>query len=491
MNEKRAVFSGAFWKLAERLTAQVVTLIVSIILARLLSPDEYGTISLVTVFITIANVFVTNGFGTALIQKQDADSVDFSSVFYFSLVFTGCLYLILFFLATPIATFYNMPILRPVLRVLAISVPIMGINSVQQAYVSRKMDFRKFFFATIIGTSISAFVGIALAYKGFGVWALVAQTLTNNIIATVIVQLSIDWKLTREFSIYRVKRLFDYGWKLLAQSLVLQVYSSLRSILIGKIYTASDLAFYTKGKQFPDLLCSNIDTAINAALFPAMAKAQDHIEKIRNMARKTTQIISYVMSPILIGFMAVSTPFIRIVLTEKWLPCVPYLCICCVILLFRAPQTAMLQAIKAVGRSDIVLKYDFPIRIFALVVLICSIRFGVIYFALSEILTTILGTILYAIAAKKVIGYSYGQLCLDFGKNTCLALAMGVVVFLTGKLISGSDLLVLLIQIIAGSVTYLGISLVSCSNELFFLLNIIKPIVEKFWKLKGKKNKNG
>ena len=187
-SEKSQVIQGAFWKFAERIAAQLVSLVVSIVLARLLSPTEYGTISLVMVFITIANVFVNSGFGQALIQKKEADSLDFSSVFYFSLGFTGLIYIALFFLAVPISEFYDMPILIPVLRVLAISVPIMGINSVQQAYVARKMQFRLFFYATFIGTVISAVVGISLAYSGFGVWALVAQTLTNNVIDTIVLQ---------------------------------------------------------------------------------------------------------------------------------------------------------------------------------------------------------------------------------------------------------------------------------------------------------------
>ena len=190
-SSKNQVIQGVFWKFAERIAAQLVSLLVSIILARLLNPSEYGIISLVMVFITIANVFVNSGFGQALIQKKDADSVDFSSVFYFSLGFSGVLYILLFFLAVPIADFYEMPILIPVLRVLSISVPIMSVNSIQQAYVARKMEFKRFFYATFIGTVISAFVGIALAYAGYGVWALVAQTLTNNVIGTIVLQLTI------------------------------------------------------------------------------------------------------------------------------------------------------------------------------------------------------------------------------------------------------------------------------------------------------------
>lgn len=256
----------------------------------------------------------------------------------------------LFILALPVAQFYQMPILKPVLRVLSLSIIILGINSIQQAYVSREMIFKKFFYATLIWhidfCSSRNSNGISWFH---GVWALVAQTLTNNIIDTIVLQCTIDWRPIKAFSFKRIKSLLNYGWKLLAQSLILQIYSSLRSLVIGKIYTTSDLAYYTKGNQFPDLICSNIDTAINSALFPAMAKEQDSLERVKIMARRTTRISSYIMNPVLVGFMAVAEPFISLLLTDKWLPAVPYLRICCIILLFRAPQTAMLQAIKQLG----------------------------------------------------------------------------------------------------------------------------------------------
>ncbi len=467
VSEKKQVIQGVFWKFAERIAAQLVSLIVSIILARLLSPSEYGTISLVMVFITIANVFVSSGFGQALIQKKDADSLDFSSVFYFSLVFTFLVYLVLFILAPYIAKFYDMPILSSVLRVLAISVPIMGINSVQQAYVARKMQFKLFFYATFVGTVASAFVGIWLAYNDYGVWALVAQTLTNNIIDTIVLQISIKWRITREFSLSRVIKLLDYGWKLLLQSLVLQFYASLRSLLIGKFYTTEDLSFYTKGNQFPDLISSNIDTGINTALFPVMSKAQDSIERVKAMARKTTDFSSYIMSPILIGFIAVAEPFISLLLTDKWLPAVPYLRICCIVLLFRAPQTAILQAIKAVGRSDEVLKIDIPIRIFAIIVLCISLNYSVYIFALSEILVTVFGTVLYAIVSKKIINYNGFEVCRDFLINVFIASIMGTMVYGIGKILRINYFFSMLVQILIGVIVYVGLSILFKSNSFF------------------------
>lgn len=478
-NEKSQVIQGALWKFAERIAAQVVSLVVSIILARLLSPKEYGIISLVMVFITIANVFVSSGFGQALIQKKDADNLDFSSVFYFSIAITGLIYIILFFLAIPIANFYDMPILVPVLRVLAVSVPIMGINSVQQAYIARKMQFRLFFNATIIGTAISAVVGILLAYSGGGVWALVAQTLTNNIIDTIILQFSIKWRITRDFSFTRIKSLLSYGWKLLLQSLVLQFYASLRSLLIGKFYTAEDLSFYTKGNQFPELISSNIDTGINTALFPVMSKAQDSIERVKVMARKTTNFTSYVMSPILIGFMAVAEPFISLLLTDKWLPCVPYLRICCIVLLFRAPQTAILQAIKAVGRSDTVLKVDIPIRVFAIIILCISLRHSVYIFALSEIIVTLFGTVLYVIVSKQIINYSGTEVCSDFLINVLMASAMGVSVFWIGGKLPFYPFFIMVIQVILGATIYIVLSVLTNASSFCEIKMMVSKMLVK------------
>lgn len=480
-NEKNQVIQGAFWKFAERIAAQLVSLIVSIILARLLSPTEYGIISLVMVFITIANVFVNSGFGQALIQKKDADSLDFSSVFYFSLGFTALIYIVLFFLAVPISEFYDMPILIPVLRVLAISVPVMGINSVQQAYVARKMQFRLFFYATFIGTVISAVVGISLAYSGFGVWALVVQTLTNNVIDTIVLQFTIKWKITREFSFERIKSLLSYGWKLLLQSLILQVYSSLRSLLIGKFYTPEDLSYYTKGNQFPELISSNIDTGINTALFPVMSKAQDSTERVKAMARKTTNFTSYVMSPILIGFMAVAEPFISLLLTDKWLPCVPYLRICCIILLFRAPQTAILQAIKAVGRSDTVLKIDVPIRVFAIAVLCVSLQHSVYVFALSEIIVTLFGTVLYAIVAEHTLNYLTIEVCKDFLGNVLMASIMGVAVFCVGCFLSFHPLIIMMIQVVVGVTLYIVMSILINASGFLEIKAMTAKLIAKMW----------
>ena len=476
---KKSIISGMFWKFSERIAAQLVSLIVTIILARLLLPSDYGAVSLVMIFITIANVFVSDGFGSALIQKKDADQIDFSTVFYFSIVFSILLYGLIFALAPLVANFYDLPILIPVLRVLAIKVPIAAMNSVQQAYVSRNMLFKRFFYSTLIGTIASAVVGITLAYKGFGVWALVAQYLTNTIMYTLILWFTVKWRPKFVFSIKRLKSLFSYGWKLLVQSLIVTLYGNLRSLLIGKFYTTEDLAFYTKGSYYPNLIVVNVDSAMSAALFPAMAKEQMSKERVKNIARRATKLCSYIMSPLLIGFAVCADTFVMLFLTEKWLPIVPYIRIICVGLLFRAAQTATLQAMKAVGKSDYVLKIDIPVRIFGIFIVLITMKLGVIYVAISEILVAIFGLLLYSYACNKVVKYSIKEIFSDFSWNVLSAAVMGIIVYFIPFIINNKPLILLIVQVVVGGLFYLSISHITKNENYHYILCEIKGYLIK------------
>ena len=471
---KKVIIGGMFWSLCERVAAQLVSLIVGVILARLLTPTEYGTVSLVTIFVAIANIFITNGFGTALIQKEEADNIDFSTVFYFSILFSVGLYIVLFFVAIPIANFYEMPILVPILRVLSIKVPISAINSVQQAYVSRLMIFKKFFWATLFGTVTSAFVGILMAYNGYGAWALVGQELTNTIIDTVVLWFTVKWRPSKDFSLKRLKILFSYGWKLLIQGLIISIYSNIRSLLIGKFYSSQDLAYYSKGNAYPNLIATNVNTAMSNALFPAMSKVQQDYSRIKLITMKSTKMISYIMSPLLIGFAVTGRTFITVVLTDKWQPILPYLIIICICLLVRPAQTAILQAIKATGKSNIILKMDIPVRIFGLISLFISVRYGVIMFALSEVVVEMFCLFIYGMICSKIIGYEMREIIKDLGENIIHATIMGVCVYLIGLNLQLNPILVLIVQILSGFIIYIAVSILFKNSNFNYLYNDLK-----------------
>ena len=262
MQRKGNVISNFLWRFAERCAAQLVTLIVSIILARILTPSDFGTVSLVMVFTTIMQVFVDSGLGTALIQKKNADDLDFSSVFYFNFAVCLILYAGMFIAAPYIAGFYNDVSLTPIIRVISLTIVISGVKGIQQSYVSRNMLFKRFFFATLGGTIFSAFLGIGMAYAGCGVWSIVAQQLSNTAIDTLILWITVKWRPKKMFSWSRLKSLLSYGWKLLASSLLDTVYNNLRNLVIGKIYTSADLAYYNQGDKFPKVVITNINASI-------------------------------------------------------------------------------------------------------------------------------------------------------------------------------------------------------------------------------------
>lgn len=475
---KNKIVSSMIWSFFERIAAQLVSIVVAIILARLLTPSEYGTVSLVTIFITIANVFIIDGFGSALIQKDKADDKDFSTVFYFGIVFSIAMYIIIYFIAVWIADFYNMAILIPVLRVLALKIPIAAINSVQHAYVSRKMLFKRFFYATLIGTIISAFVGIVMAYKGFGVWALVAQDLTNTIIDTIVLWVTVKWRPIKAFSFFRLKLLFSYGWKLLVQSLLNTLYGNIRSLVIGKIYTSQDLAYYTKASRYPNLIAANVDTAMGKTLFPVMSKEQQDLSRIKAIARRSIKLCSYVMSPLLIGLAVSSEAFVSLLLTDKWIPIVPYMRIICFCLLFRAAQTSALQAIKSTGKSDVVLKMDIPVRIFGIVALVIAIRFGVIYVAISEVIVEFFCLILYGVYCQKTIGYKLVDIFTDFGVNVFQASLMGIFVWLVDYFTNFSSFITLGLQVVVGGISFILITKTLGNENYIYIISEVKKYLK-------------
>ena len=460
---RNKVVSGLFWKFAESACADIVSFGVSVILARLLLPADYGEVGLVNVFIVLANVFVVNGLGTALVQKKDADELDFSSVFYANLLLSLVLYGGLWFASPFIADFYDMPHLCIVLRVLGIKVPIAAINSIQNAYVSREMIFKKFFFATIIGTIISAIVGIYMAYAGFGVWALVAQILTNTIIDTIVLFITVRWFPRLMFSLKRLKELFNYGWKILVSSLIKTGYGQLSNLLIGKLYSKEDLAFYNRGQKYPDLIVTDINSAISSVLFPAIAKKQDDIGQVKAMTRRAMKTSTFVMTPLLIGLAAIAEPLVRWMLTDKWLPCVPFIRVCCIYCMMQPIQTANLQAIRAIGRSDVILKLDIVKRGAGLVLLLLMMRISVMGVAVAPVFMSLIATCVNVGANKKLIAYSYKEQFLDLIPNFLLAGMMGVAVYTLSLLLAAKafpSLSIVVISTLVGAAFYLGLSFV-------------------------------
>ena len=475
---KQTVFSNFLWRFFERVGAQGVKLIVEIVLARILLPDDYGLIALVTVFITILNVFVDSGLGNALIQKKNADDLDFSSVFWFNIVWCVVLYCLLFLSSPLLANFYGRMELTPVLRVLGLQVIISGVKNVEQAYVSRTMQFKKFFYATLGGTLGAAVIGIWMAYHGYGVWALVAQQLFNTLVDTIILWITVKWRPKFAFSFARFKGLFSFGWKLLASALLDTVYKEIRQLVIGKIYSSSDLAYYNRGRQFPNLFVTNVNSAIDSVLLPTMSKEQDDRSRVKAMTRRAIQISTFIMAPLMMGLAFVGEPFVHLLLTEKWMPCVPYMRIFCVTFMFYPIHTANLNAIKAMGRSDLFLKLEIIKKIVGLTALFITMKISVMAMAYSMLATSFLSQLINAWPNRKLLDYKYRDQIKDILPNVLMAVFMGFCVMQLERL-GLSDILTLLLQILCGAIIYVGGAYVTKNRSLQYLYGIVKPHLKK------------
>lgn len=460
------------WRFAERCGAQFVSLVVSVILARILSPEDYGTISLVTVFTTILQVFVDSGLGTALIQKKDADDLDFSSVFYFNFAVCLVLYAGMCVAAPYIAVFYDDPTLTPVVRALCLTVVVAGVRGIQQSYVSRHLLFKRFFFSTIGGTIASAVIGIAMAYMGYGVWALVAQQLSNVAVGTVILWVTVKWRPKLMFSWQRLKGLLSFGWKLLASSLLDTVYNNLRNLIIGKLYSSADLAYYNQGDKFPKVIVTNINTSIDSVLLPTMSNVQEDHARVKSMTRRSIKTSTYITAPLMMGLAFCAEPIVRLVLTDKWLPCVPYLQIFCITYMFYPIHTANLNAIKAMGRSDLFLKLEIAKKVVGMILLVSTMWFGVMAMASSLLVSTVVSMAINSWPNKELLNYSFTEQIRDIVPAIGIALIMGCGISII-YLLNWPDIITLVAQIFLGAGVYVLLSILFKLEEWSYLSGII------------------
>ena len=457
MNEKQTttkVLNGLFWKLMENGGAQGVQFLVSIILARLLSPEEYGVVGVILIFVTIANVLVQNGFSTALIQKRKVDDTDFSSVFFFNMAVSAVIYLVLFLAAPGIAYFYRNQEMTALVRVLAVVLFPGGVISIQNAYVSRNMAFKGLFISSFAASMISGAISIFLAYRGLGVWALVWQQIAYYFFYMLILFMSISWKPRLLFSILRIKTMFAFGWKLLCASLLDTVYNNIYGLVIGRIYNESMLGNYNRGEQFPKLIVSNLGAAIQSVMLPVLSASQDEPERVKSMLRRAITVSSYLVLPMMAGLIAVARPMVLLLLGEKWLPCVPFLQIMCVAYSFWPIHIANLQALNAMGRSDIFLKLEIVKKMVGLAVLVVGIRYNPLVLVALKAAADFLCTFINAWPNKRLLNYSILEQWKDIIPSVAVSILMAAAVMAAGRYVP-AGWLGLGMQILFGAVAYM------------------------------------
>ena len=469
------IFGGLIWTFAERITAQLVSAIVGIILARLLMPEDYGVVSIVFIFITICDTLVTSGFGTALVQKQEASEKDFNTAFTMSLLMSVVLYALLFISAPYVATYYDKEILNPVIKVLGLRIIITAVNNIQHAKIRREMAFRIFFLATLVGTVISCAVGIIMAFSGLGVWALVAQYLTNSTIDTIALLIAGDWKPRICYYADSAKKIFSFGGKVLATNMTYTVLGQISSLLVGKYFGASELAYYNEGGKYPSLIISNIDNSMQEVLLPAYSKVQTEKEELKDILKKSIKVGIYVIAPLMLGLLAIADVFVDTVLTDKWKEMVPFIRIWCLIFLTRPFESSCHQAILGLGRSDTAFRIVLLVNIsqFTLTMIAIFLLKSVLWVAIAVFIATWVSVISFSHFAGKLINYKTAEQIRDVFPSLITAGIMCILVFLMHNLrIHGATLLVA--QILTGAVIYISISAILKLEPYIYLKNLLK-----------------
>ena len=475
---KKQVISGIFWRFMEQGGVSFMSFVMSIILARLLDPEAYGIVGLITVFITVSQVFINGGFSTALIQRKEVKSVDYSSVFYLSFLVSVTCYGIIFAAAPYIAAFYSEPLLAPVLKVQAISLFFAAYTSVATAKFQKELRFKALFKRTLLTIVFASAIGIYMAYVGYGVWALVGYNLSQAVLNAVVLLITERWYPKFEFSISRVGKLFSFGYKMLLSGVIDTVYNNMYSLVIGKIYTKSDLGYYNKGKNFPNMIIHNLNTSIQSVLLPVMSKAQDDKEQLKVMVRRSITVSCFIIFPAMAGLAGVSTPFIRLLFTDKWLPCVPFLCFCCFTYALWPLHTANLQVINAMGRSDIFLKLEIIKKTINIVGLIVSIPYGIYAMMWVRSFTSTLGIFINGYPNKKLLNYSPLEQIKDILPYAILSLVMCGVV-LSVNLLNLGNIVTLIIQVFVGVLVYVTGAKIFKLEAFEYALNIVKGFIKK------------
>ncbi|MBL8028976.1 MAG: lipopolysaccharide biosynthesis protein [Fibrobacteres bacterium] len=470
---KQKTISGVIWSAVEKFSVQFTQLITGIILARLLSPSEFGIVGMVTIFLTISYVFIDSGFSVTLIRKLDRTETDFSTVFCFNVASSILLYLILFALAPYISSFYNQQILTPIVRVVALNLVINSLTVIQRVQFAIKVDFKIQAKVSFLAAIISGLVGVLAAHGGYGVWSLIIQTITNSIICCIMFWTLSSWKPISKFSFRAFKELFSSGSKFLASSLIYTASRNSYAALIGKVFTPADLGYYTRADQFSQFPSSNITSIMVRVTLPILSTLQNDVQKLSHVYRQYLKLSAYVVFPLMVGLAAVSRPFIVLSIGEKWIEVVPLLQILCFVMMWYPIHAINLNLLQIKGRSDLFLKLEIIKNVISITALLASLPFGIKVICITSIFVSLICLYINSYYTEKLIGIGFITQIFDLFPTLCRSMLMGLASWYTVSFFS-SVVLQLTMGIAVGVIVYFVLSVVFKSSEFISLVALIK-----------------
>lgn len=470
---KQKTVKGVIWSCVERFSVQGIQFLIMIIMARLLSPEEYGLIGMVAIFLAISQSLIDSGFSQALIRKLDRTNVDNSTVFYFNIVVSAILYLILFLAAPFVAEFYNQPELKSVMRVICLGVIFNSLAVVQRALFTAKIDFKSQAKASLSAAIFSGVVGIVMAYGGYGVWALVAQQLLNLFINTLLLWIFSSWRPLAAFSWQSFHELFSFGSKMLASGLLDTLYRNIYPIVIGKLFSASSLGHYTRAHQFSEFPSQNINGIIQRVTYPILCELQHDDKRLENIYRRFLKLSAFIVFPMMVGLSSVSHPFINVVLGSQWKFCGQLLQIICFSMMWYPIHAINLNLLQVKGRSDLFLRLEIIKKILGVSMLCATAPFGLVVMCYGQIVSSLIALIINTYYTGKLINVGFFRQMRDLFPIILLSLTMFAVVLLLNHLIT-DDIIRLIVGVLVGAIIYSGGSYIFKFKELDELISLIR-----------------
>ena len=452
MTLKQKTVSGTIWSFIDSFANQGIQFIAGIVLARILSPVEFGLIGMLTIFIALSQTFVDSGFTNALIRKQNCTQTDYSTVFYFNFVIGIIFYLILFFFAESISVFFNEPQLELLLQVLGLGLILNALGLIQRTILTKNINFKLQTRVSVVSSTLSGLIAISMAYNGFGVWSLVALTLSRFGFTSLFLWMWTKWKPSLIFSKDSFKELFSFGNKLLISGLIDTAYRNIYYLIIGKYFSVVELGYYTRADQFQALPSQQLTGIFGRVSYPILSTIQDNVEKLKSAYKqiiRSTMLITFIL---MLGMVAISKPMILTLIGEKWLPSVVYLQMLCFVGMFYPLHALNLNMLKVQGRSDLFLRLEIIKKVLAIPVIIIGILYGIKIMILGMLINTIIAYYLNSYWSGKLIGYSSFEQIKDIFPSFLLAFTVAVIVYIVGNVIYLSNIWILITQIITGAV---------------------------------------
>lgn len=476
---KQRSIDGMFWTVSERLGLQIVNLVVLIVLARLLEPSQFGLISMLAIFTAVGQSILDSGFGSALIQKKDADQTDSSSIFFFNLLMGFFLAGLLFFFAPLIAKFYSQESLIPVSRVISISFIINAFSLVQVSLLTKRLDFQTQMKVSLIAAVLSGIISIILAFYSFGAWSLVAQILTHSLFRVILLWIFSDWRPALIFNLESLKTMFPFGSRMLFSGLLNTAFENIYETFIGRVFSATDLGFFSKAKSLESAATRVTSYSLGKVVYPAMAPHQDNIPLLQKAYRKTICLAMFLHLPLMVGLWAVADPLLRLLLTDKWAPSIPYFQILCVVGIYYPLHTLNLNILQVKGRSDLFFRLEILKKLITVVFIVITYRYGILVMLYGNIVDKTISYFLNSAFSKRLANYGVWDQIKDLLPSILASLVMGTAMYFVGLLSLKSNFFMVILQGSTGILVYLLLSLFINRNELKEVWQIVYNFIQR------------